>query len=652
MTKLMMEYSVNKQQDTPSSNICNGHSKNEDNTSSPSRKRAYTYVNQDVHEATSQRPTNVSFEDWTTDDVISELKSKNFTEEICSIFERNGVCGKDLRDLTVARLWKFGITDAGICRRIHNLLEDVGVLTKTDSVSKVFHDPIHGHIELHPVCLAVIDTPQFQRLRFIKQLGMCYFVYPGAAHNRFEHSIGVCHLAGQFALILQQNQPFLGITEKDVFCVELAGLCHDLGHGPFSHLFDGKFMPAANPEKKFKHERASIDMFDFLIKENGLMEKDGKLRKYGLDETDILFIKELIYGPLDGKELKGREMCKRFLYEIVSNKRNSIDVDKWDYFARDCHHLGIKNNFDHMRFMKFARAIQVDGDWQICIRDKEIASLYNMFYTRYTLHKIAYQHRVNCAIETMVTAALIKANDYIKFSKKDKSTCKMSECVDDMFAYTELTDNVLFKILYSDDPDSHSSEMCDAKNIIQRIFNRDLYSCVCESKPIGSENLKQNTDEIRSEILKKAHSLGHTSLSVDDLIVQIAYLDFGMQDQNPVEKLLVYSKDRPDEARHLPNSEASRILGPIKFSELLVRVYSCNKSNNEQIHDAARLWCEEMHMKTTDEESLVLQTPGKKEAIESPMHTPVTASKQRASYSGFSTDKKRVPFPKLNDNNE
>lgn len=56
--------------------------------------------------------------------------------------------------------------------------------------------------------------------------------------------------------------------------------------------------------------------------------------------------------------------------QIVSNKRNSIDVDKWDYFARDCHHLGIKNNFDHMRFMKFARAIQVGNEWQICIRDK------------------------------------------------------------------------------------------------------------------------------------------------------------------------------------------------------------------------------------------------------------------------------------------
>ena len=55
---------------------------------------------------------------------------------------------------------------------------------------QVFNDPIHGHIELHPLCVRIIDTPQFQRLRYLKQLGSCYFVYPGATHNRFEHSLG------------------------------------------------------------------------------------------------------------------------------------------------------------------------------------------------------------------------------------------------------------------------------------------------------------------------------------------------------------------------------------------------------------------------------------------------------------------------------
>ncbi|KAI0241262.1 Deoxynucleoside triphosphate triphosphohydrolase SAMHD1, partial [Lamellibrachia satsuma] len=94
---------------------------------------------------------------------------------------------------------------------------------------QVFNDCVHGHIELDPLCVAIIDTPQFQRLRHIKQLGGCYYVFPGASHNRFEHSIGVCFLAGQLIETLKFKQPELNITDGEVLCVKIAGLCHDLG---------------------------------------------------------------------------------------------------------------------------------------------------------------------------------------------------------------------------------------------------------------------------------------------------------------------------------------------------------------------------------------------------------------------------------------
>jgi HD superfamily phosphohydrolase len=103
---------------------------------------------------------------------------------------------------------------------------------------------------------------QFQRLRAIKQLGTSYYVWPGASHNRFEHclglqlmapvysphltsSLGVAHLARLMAEHLQKSQPELGITPRDVQCVQLAGLCHDLGHGPWSHVWDSLFIPIA-----------------------------------------------------------------------------------------------------------------------------------------------------------------------------------------------------------------------------------------------------------------------------------------------------------------------------------------------------------------------------------------------------------------------
>ncbi len=167
----------------------------------------------------------------------------------------------------------------------------------------------------------------------------------------------------------------------------------NVGHGPFSHMFDNQFIPIIRPETKWKvstiqgkvtapvaslflqHEQASVMMFDHLIKVNDL-EKDFK--EYGLNEKDILFIKEQIAGPKSKSQspdwqYEGRSEEKSFLYEIVANKRNGIDVDKWDYFARDCHCLGIPNNFDLKRFMKFARVITVNSRRQICTRDKVIS---------------------------------------------------------------------------------------------------------------------------------------------------------------------------------------------------------------------------------------------------------------------------------------
>ncbi|XP_060912852.1 deoxynucleoside triphosphate triphosphohydrolase SAMHD1-like isoform X1 [Labrus mixtus] len=178
-------------------------------------------------------------------------------------------------------------------------------------ITKVLNDPIHGHMELHPLLIEIIDTPQFQRLRFIKQLGGVYSVYPGASHNRFEHSIGVGYLAGKLAEALRSRQK-LKITDRDVLCVQIAGLCHDLGHGPFSHLYDGMFLPKALEKKEemrrngelgeedkleeWKHEKGSCDMLDHLVEQNNLKPA---MKKYGLiPEKDMTFIKEMIAGPL------------------------------------------------------------------------------------------------------------------------------------------------------------------------------------------------------------------------------------------------------------------------------------------------------------------------------------------------------------------
>ncbi|KAH9490958.1 SAM domain and HD, partial [Bulinus truncatus] len=475
------------------------------------------------------------------------------------------------------------------CWKIIQSLKNSGVIDEdVKKESKIFNDPIHGHIVLHPVSLAIVDTPEFQRMRNIKQLGMCYYVYPGASHNRFEHSLGVSYLAGQFARTLQENQPYLGITEKDILCVEIAGLCHDLGHGPFSHVFDEQFIPAASNDKKWTHEKASLDMLDFIITRKKLMEDGGIFRKYSLDQNDVIFIKEMIYGPLteDSKELKGRQKHKHYLYEIVSNKRNGIDVDKWDYFARDCHHLGIKNNFDYNRYMKFARVIKdAKEEWQICIRDKEISNLYNMFYTRLTLHKTAYQHRVTKTFDAMIRQALLKADDDFRITGTDGKELKMSESIGDMCAYSKLTDSILFQIL---DSKITTDKMQEAKNVIQRIFERNLYTVICESEALESQDFELKEDTMKAEIINKVEESDGQSVEQNSLEIQIVKFDFGMKSKNPVEKLLVYSKTNEDVAFKLPKSKVSRILGPVTFSETFIRVVYHNDLISETLKTVTR----------------------------------------------------------------
>ncbi|XP_060912847.1 deoxynucleoside triphosphate triphosphohydrolase SAMHD1-like [Labrus mixtus] len=562
-------------------------------------------------------------------------------------------------------------------------------------ITKVFNDPIHGSIELHPLLIKIIDTPQFQRLRFIKQLGGVYFVYPGASHNRFEHSIGVGYLAGKLAEDLRSRQPELEISDEDVLCVQIAGLCHDLGHGPFSHLYDGMFLPKALEKKEemrrngelgeeekleeWKHEKGSCDMLDHLVRQNDLKPE---MEKYGLiPEDDITFIKEMIAGPLqESKEqedekgycdiintlvelidlekvmmekyevdpedvknikemiagqkskskkeqskleqemkekyelnpedvkfiqekiaedkkwpYKGRKEEKSFLYEIVSNKKNGVDVDKFDYLARDSSYLGIKNNFDFHRFLQFARVCKVDGRKTICTRDKEEDNMYDLFYTRHRLHKRACQHRVSQILQEMIAEAFVKADGHIEIegsegsagsegtigSKGSRGLFTLSTAFKNMETYTKLTDNVFEEILNSSRP-----ELQEAKKILQDIVSRKIYKFVGERKP------KDPIEDWKSQKygwkigLARPLPNGESKLKLDDFEILVINMDYGMKDKNPVEHMHFYSKKEPDVAKPMSTENASRIRTTI-FSEQLIKVF-CKKIDEQSVEAAKK----------------------------------------------------------------
>ncbi|XP_055078778.1 uncharacterized protein LOC117373020 [Periophthalmus magnuspinnatus] len=483
-------------------------------------------------------------------------------------------------------------------------------LPTADPQPKVFNDPIHGQMEFHPILVKIIDTPQFQRLRYLKQLGGAYFVYPGASHNRFEHSLGVAHLAGKLVRHLKEKQQGLGITDRDVLCVEIAGLCHDLGHGPFSHLFDNMFIPKTQQNKEWKHEKGSAAMFDAIVehlkkkKENPFdLETELKKLSEDSDGDDLSFIKEMINGPDKEGHYKGRPSNKSFLYEIVANKRTGLDVDKFDYFARDCHHLGIKNSFDHNRYIKFARVLEVDGQWQICTRDKEVPNIYEMFHTRSSLHRKAYQHKTNKAVELMIRDALLKAEPVLKMSKAIKDIADKT-----MEEYTQLTDSIFEKILYST-----GDELKEAREILQNILSRKLYRFLGETKltdGFAKEEEKQisemapcETQDNQSPLTKEEKWKSDLAvvttykeqkpLTKDDFEITIISFDFGQKDKNPMDNLYVYNKFDNEKAFKIPSEQVSQFLLPNKFSEKWIRVYctSLDKTTQRVAQKSFYEWC-------------------------------------------------------------
>ncbi|XP_061082936.1 deoxynucleoside triphosphate triphosphohydrolase SAMHD1-like [Conger conger] len=458
-------------------------------------------------------------------------------------------------------------------------------------MTMVFNDPIHGYIELHPLLVSIIDTPQFQRLRHLKQLGATDFVFPGACHTRFEHSIGVCYLAGKLMKALKQRQPELNITENDILCVQIAGLCHDLGHGPFSHTFDGMFIPKLHPNLGWKHETASVQMLDHLIKVNGL-EPVMTRHQLNLPE-DLVFIKEQIAGPLRNHvppgqwPYQGRQEEKSFLYEIVANNNNGIDVDKFDYLARDSYYLGMQNSFDHRRFLKFSRVCEVDGLKHICPRDKEMENMYDMFYTRYSLHRRACRHKVGNIIATMITEAFVKANKHIQIIGSDGKTFSLSTAINDMEAYTKLTDHIFQQILYSSSP-----ELAEANAILRNINCRKIYKFLGKIRPKNpvadtSERIFLWESSIAQALPDCRRSV---TLQAEDFEVTIINMDYGMKNHNLINNVYFYTKNDPTNARIINEDEVSQLL-PKTFAEQLVRVY-CKKTDDINFQ-AAKIYFEE-----------------------------------------------------------
>lgn len=343
--------------------------------------------------------------------------------------------------------------------------------------SKIFPCNVHGSIEVSDMALKIIDTPEFQRLRKIKQLGLCHYVHPTATHSRFEHSLGVYHLTAKMINKIYQEHPSklyyvpelstdkINLNSKIIECIKIAGLCHDLGHGPFSHVFDSKLLKNSNSENK-KHEIRSCLILEMLCKR--------ELRDE-LDDGYIEFMKNIINPNSHHKGL---------LYQIVSNNLNGIDVDKFDYLARDSKNLGLNLNFDHN---KLINEFIIDGEDNIFYPKDCDDDIYNLFHDRYTLNTKAYNHKTVKSIEYMLSDIFEKIDPIFK----------ISESINNIENFCKLNDESIFlQINYILNPpgfmkiklnDEELSNIIEANEIYQNLLKRKLYKIIMK---ISDENGK------------------------------------------------------------------------------------------------------------------------------------------------------------------
>jgi HD superfamily phosphohydrolase len=411
-----------------------------------------------------------------------------------------------------------------------NIMDITHITNKICSNSKTMHDSIHGFIYLSYFAVKVIDTPQFQRLRYIKQLGTCSYVFPNAVHTRFEHSIGTYNVASEClnTIVLNTepeaiNEYLSNVTElqnyykrrynnkiyvlDEYICelIKIAALCHDIGHGPFSHVFDDYFVQNTDKKDVFgaSHEERSGILIEQIIK------NDAELSMIITDD-EIQFIKNLI-NP--------KEHHIGFIYQLVSNSLTGLDVDKFDYLVRDVYLTNFQSKIDTSRLVKHIRIINNN----IVYQEQAVDDIYNLLHTRYRLHKQVYCHKVVISTQFLIVDMLLALD----------SILHISDSILNMNDFIKITDDYIFNSISIIENFKSSLSLEQQANfehavsLYTKLVNRELYGII---QTISSKQKLQDVWDSFKHLPDK-----------DDIVIYQGKIGFVSGNKpNPFDNIYVY----------------------------------------------------------------------------------------------------------------
>lgn len=274
---------------------------------------------------------------------------------------------------------------------------------------KHFRDPIYGYIDVNGCALDIVNSPFFQRLRHVKQLAFSYLTFHGAQHTRFEHSLGVYHLAKQ--LVAQFD---IDKAVEEEFC--LAALLHDIGHHPYSHAFETAIRSAYEGQEDLDHEAYTDAILNFT-------EIKDSISAAGLDVARVK-------GFLQGTETRPEYV---FLNSLISSE---LDLDRMDYLRRDSYYCGVPHG--RYDFDRLLRSIEnVSNEVVIMEKGRHAAELFIL--ARFFMYVVVYNHHTTRAFDIMIRTIFDQEYlDSIHYPRPNQHDITRFLDYDDAWLWTEI----------------------------------------------------------------------------------------------------------------------------------------------------------------------------------------------------------------------